>query len=247
MKPVAVEAVTLKYFNHAENDRLYVMVSPQLGKITARSHGDRRMAKLVAGHLAPWLRTRVLLRPGRAGWQIAEAETEQQYGHLATDVLARLHVLAELIDRYALPEEPDDGLWSAVVLANQLAVSDKLSRLGFVEALAKVATVVGLAPCLDVCVLSGEELGDGGLLGWSSLHGGVIGPSIMERDGDEHYKLSGPSAIKLLRLAGRPERLPNLNISDDVVSEAEWLLLDYFQTQLDRDLKSLPSLATVVQ
>ena len=67
MKPVAVEAVTLKYFNHAENDRLYVMVSPQLGKITARSHGDRRMAKLVAGHLAPWLRTPALLATAPSG------------------------------------------------------------------------------------------------------------------------------------------------------------------------------------
>lgn len=247
MKASAVEAVTLKTYDQGEYDRLYVMVSPQLGKITVRSPGDRRLTKLVAGHLAPWLLARVLLKPARAGWYLAEAETTQQYGRLAPTVLARLHVLAELIDRYALPEEPDEALWSAVRLANELAVADKLSRLGFVESLGKVAAAVGLEPCLDRCVISDEELGDGSVLGWSSVHGGVIGPSLMATEVETYYRLSNAASIKLLRLAVRPERIPNLIVEDDVVAEAEWLLLDYFQTQLDRDLKSLPSLVTVLQ
>lgn len=234
-------AVTLKAYDHGEYDRLYVMVTRELGKVTARSHGERRSSKLVAGHLSPWLLSQILLREGRAGWQINEAETSQQYGNLAGEVLGRLHVLAELIDRYSLPEEPDGALWQAVILANHLVVGDQLSRLGFVESLAKVSVAVGLSPHLETCVISGEDLSASKPIGWSSVLGGVVGPAAVAEAAGGFYRLTNATTIKLLRLAGRPARLPRLRVPEAAVIEAEWLLLDYFQVQLDRGLKSLAS------
>lgn len=245
MKARTTEAVVLKSYNQGEYDRLYLMVTREFGKVLALSHGDRRLTKLTAGHLLPFLHARVLLKQSPRGWQLAEAETAAEYGRVAGELLARLHIIAEIVDRFALPEEPDEELWQAVERTAELTAADRLSQLGFVEVLVKVAEAVGLMPRLGECVVSGRGLTEGGRLGWSSLQGGLVDlEAVGEAAAAEYYHLQYVETVKLLRLAGRISITRGLRVPDQVVREAEWLLLDYFQVQLARSLKSLPSLGS---
>jgi DNA repair protein RecO len=107
------EGIIIKKANLGEFDRLITIYSKDFGKIIVKAKAVRKNQAKLRGHLELFLRSHLMIAPGR-GWDIVTgAETIESFPYLHQHLssLAAAYYLAELIDQLIVGPEKDENIW----------------------------------------------------------------------------------------------------------------------------------------
>lgn len=231
------EAVILRRLDFGEADRIVVVFTPGRGKVETIAKGVRRITSRRAGHLEPLARTRLLLAQGRQLDVITQAEALDLFPNVRSDLerTAAGFYLAELVDRFTEPHQPNLNLYRHLV--EGLTLLDRGQDPDLVRRYfeLRLLDAVGFRPELYTCVECGRELRPV-TNHFSPAAGGVLCPDC----GGKNRPIS-VSALKVLRFiqsAPAFDRVARLRVQPGIMRELELLLRDYLRFLLERDLKS---------
>jgi DNA repair protein RecO (recombination protein O) len=112
-----VEAVVLRRWDYGEADRMLVLYTLQMGKLTAIAKGIRKPRSRKAGHLEPFTRTSLQLARGRDLMIVTQAETIDVHLPLRDDMLLTTYAayVVELMDRFTYEEGENRALYRTLI------------------------------------------------------------------------------------------------------------------------------------
>jgi DNA repair protein RecO (recombination protein O) len=231
------EGVVLRRVDFGEADRIIIVFTPGRGKLETIARGVRRLTSRRAGHLEPLTRTRLLLAQGRQLDVVTQAEALDLFPNVRSDLerTAAGFYLAELVDRFTEPQQPNVNLYRHLVtgltLLDQGHQADLVRR--YFEM--RLLDVVGFRPELYRCVECSRDLRPVTNY-FSPAAGGVL---CLDCGGRNRTVTVG--ALKVLRFiqsAPTYEQIARLRVPAGIMRELELLLRDYLRFLLERDLKS---------
>lgn len=243
MPSYTATGLVLHRLNTGETDKILTLYTREHGKLSVIAKSARKAGSRLSGATELFMETRFLLASGRSLEIVQQAEIQQSFPGIRTDLdkLTRATYLCELLDR--LTAESDtlqsvelyDLLLSALYLLQRATTyTDAIVHAYELHLLA----AIGYAPALENCVRCGEPL-NGRQVGFSPSLGGALCPADRYR-ADDAQSLSF-DGLKLLRLLAStaPELLLTLQPSPKVAAEVVRIMRWYIRYRTDRDLKSL--------
>lgn len=231
------EAVILRRIDLGEADRVIVIFTPGRGKVETIAKGVRRITSRRAGHLEPLTRARLLLAQGRQLDVITQAEALDLFPNLRADLgrTAAGFYLAELVDRFTEPQQPNPGLYRHLVEGLKLldlGQDPDLVRRYFELRLLDAA---GFRPELHRCLECGRELEPTANY-FSPASGGVLCPDCGGRN--RPVSVAALKVLRFIQSAPAYDQVARLRVRPGLMRELELLLRDYLRFLLERDLKS---------
>ncbi|MGB3765579.1 MAG: DNA repair protein RecO [Phormidesmis sp.] len=182
--------INLKAMPMNESDRLVTVLTKEWGLIRAIAPGSRKHKSRLGGRSGLFVVNELLLIKGKSIDKIVQAETQQTFPKLSTD-LARLtasQYLAEIALSQALSDQPQEELY--YLLLEHLKRIEAASRPNILPCLTQATfhllALAGVAPEVFRCALSRApleiELGNPDWkVGFSITSGGVVKPAEIEK------------------------------------------------------------------
>ncbi len=231
------EGVILRRLDFGEADRIVVVFTPGRGRVETIAKGVRRITSRRAGHLEPLTRARLLLAQGRQLDVITQAEALDLFPNLRSDLVrtAAGFYLAELVDRFTEPQQPNPGLYRHLVEGLKLldlGQDPDLVRRYFEL---RLLDAVGFRPELFRCLECGRELKPTTNY-FSPAGGGVRCPDCGGRN--RPVSVGALKVLRFIQSAPAYDRVARLRVQPGLMREVELLLRDYLRFLLERDLKS---------
>jgi len=111
--PYKTEGIIIKRRNLGDYDRLLTVYTKDFGKILIKAKSVRKNHSKLRGHLELFLRSHLMIAPGRGFDIVTGAETIESYPLLHGDLpsLATAHYLSELTDKLVSGSEKDINIW----------------------------------------------------------------------------------------------------------------------------------------
>ncbi|MFH1347039.1 MAG: DNA repair protein RecO [Spirochaetota bacterium] len=125
MKEFLTEALVLDIEDSAEFDKIINLYTKELGRVSARARGARKITSKLTGHLQPLDFTRVRLIE-KNGFQVADALTFKKMERIP-ESLATVKFVKEM----TFELQPDRNLWNLLKKNIKISKKDLLSVLGF--------------------------------------------------------------------------------------------------------------------
>lgn len=127
------DAIVLKRKDFREKDRLVTFFTSDHGKLVAQAVGSRKAESKLAGHLEPFLYTRIMIANGRRLDKVAGSVTMNTFKHLRTNLIgiSLSAYLCEMVDMFTKENERD--LTTFMLLHAALSSVDERIRDGQVS------------------------------------------------------------------------------------------------------------------
>lgn len=133
MKEFLTEALVLDSENLAEYDKIINLYTKNLGRISAKAKGARKITSKLIGHLQPLDFTRVrLIKKG--GFQIVDALSFKKI-----ERTSKSFTIIQFIKEMTPELQPDNELWTLLKKKKEISIKDLLGFLGFDPAFAECA------------------------------------------------------------------------------------------------------------
>lgn len=233
------EAIVLRRRDFAEADRLLTLLTPTRGKIQAVAKGVRKSQSRKAGHVEPFMRTKMLFARGRNLDLITQAELIDAFRPLREDLIRATYAnhVVELLDRFTAQNDSHPQLYSllAEALGWLAETNDLLLTARYYEL--RLLSLVGYQPQLFHCVSCKAVVEPQGQF-FSAGLGGALCPNC-ERADPSAQSIS-LSTLKLLRfLQTRSYGAASaLRVRRSLHTELETIMHQYIQHHLERGLQS---------
>lgn len=233
------EAIVLRRRDFGEADRLLTLLTPNYGKIRAIAKGARKSSSRKAGHLEPFMRTRMLFARGRSLDLITQAELVDAYRPLREDLVRSTYAghAVELLDQFTAENDAQPELYA--LLAEALGwlseTQDLLLIARYYEL--RLLGLVGFQPRLFQCVGCGMVIEPEDQF-FSAELGGILCPGCQPADGKAQSISLG--ALKLLRFLQTRSygTIKVLRVRRELHAEVETIMHRYVQHLLERRLQS---------
>jgi DNA repair protein RecO (recombination protein O) len=240
-RSIRTEGIILRRRDFGESDRLLVIFSRKLGRISAIAKGARKPSSKIAGHLELFMRCSFLISRGRNLHLITQAETLESYDHLRKD-LSGIGVgsyVVELVDAVTYEEGSNLKLYDLLVATLQALDSrlDPAVILHYFEL--HLLDLSGFRPELFICVECGKQIVEEDQY-LSGQLGGVVCPSCLQRVSGADIKPVSARILKYLRHFQRStmEELVSLKIPDGLKKGVEEVIRYYLDHTLEGSLNS---------
>jgi DNA repair protein RecO (recombination protein O) len=236
---IRVEAIILQHSDWGEADRILRLFTREHGKLRAIAKGARKMKSRKAGHLEPFMRSRLMLAKGRDMWIVTQAEVLDQYPSLREDLQATATAayVIELLDRLTYEEGPNWQLFDLVskTLDRLVAQTDPFVPVHYYEM--RILDLTGYRPLLFECASCRKEIKAEDQF-FSAELGGVLCPSCGARKADS--RMISMDALRYMRHFQRSSYAEALRAdpSPNVRQEVETILNHYLTYLLERGLNS---------
>jgi len=238
-----LEAVVLRHNDWGEADRMLVLYTLELGKLSAIAKGVRKPRSRKAGHLEPFTRVNLLLARGREIPIITQAETVEAYLPLSEDLVRTTCAayVVELIDRFSFEEGEHRALYHLLTdtLARLCQPNDLDLVLRYYEL--RLLDLVGFRPQLFNCANCGNEIQPQDQY-FSAALGGVLCPTCGSQIANA--RPISISALKYLRHFQRSNfaEAARASLSVSLHREIEAIMQYYLTFLLERNLNTPPFL-----
>jgi len=224
-------AIVLKKYDVGETDRLYVFMTREAGKVTAKGIGVRKPNAKLAGHLETGMLSSIVIMKRRGMGRITSAIAEKIYipHDISFEVSHSIFQVLLLFDKLVEENDRDEKLFSLLnffLNTTQMLLEKKkedriqIIRLGFVF---QFLSHLGGSPEIQRCVLCNKKIVQGEIF-ISVDHGGVL-CAHCQRERVHAQRISSES-IKILRLfhANTLESLMKLQLTKEQEKNVQRIL-----------------------
>jgi DNA repair protein RecO (recombination protein O) len=238
-RTLRVEAIILQHSDWGEADRILRLYTREQGKLRAIAKGARKMKSRKAGHLEPFMRSRLMLAKGRDMWIVTQAELIEAYSSMRENLesTARMAYVIELLDRLTYEEGQN---WQLFDLASNTLTrlsenSDSFVPIHYYEM--RILDLTGYRPLLFECASCRKPIKAEDQF-FAAEVGGVLCPSCGARTAGS--RMISMDALRYLRHFQRSSYAEALRAdpSEKTRSEVEAILNYYLTYLLERGLNS---------
>lgn len=234
-RAVLTEAIVLKGRDYSEADRILILFTRELGKISAIAKSVRKPKSSLRAATQLFAYSRLSVLPGRGLATITQGETIDSLWSLREDLdkIAYASYFAELVD-CILPEgKPQQKLFILLEAVYTLldAVEDYELIARYFEL--KLLAMLGYKPQLSACAVCGRSL-TGGVFSLSPAKGGIVCRSC-DRDFMASVPMSNGAIATMDRMLKQElSKWFNLKVSPEFRKEIEAGVSAYMEYYLER-------------
>ncbi len=238
-RTLRVEAIILQHSDWGEADRILRLYTREQGKLRAIAKGARKLKSRKAGHLEPFMRSRLMLAQGRDMWIVTQAELIEPYDPLRQNLesTARMAYVIELLDRLTYEEGQNWQLFDLVssTLSRLVEQADPFVPIHYYEM--RILDLTGYRPLLFECASCRKKIKAEDQF-FSAELGGVLCPSCGARTAGS--RLISMDALRYLRHFQRSSYAEALRADPPAKTrtEVESILNYYLTYLLERGLNS---------
>ena len=230
------EAVVLSVRDLGEADRLAVLFSREIGKISAAAYGARRPRSRFAGAVQSFAQVSLSLIPGRTLDTIGQCEVKRSFRELREDIQLMTYAafLTELVSELWPDRSPEPSAYD-VLMGSLSLLSERNPRLVSLAAAWQLLALAGFHPEYERCVACGQVL----ILPafFDSCAGGGVCPTC-EHDGLQPLDDAVCGFIdRLLNVNG--QQPPQFKVTGAALLQAEKILIEFIAHRIERPLKSI--------
>jgi DNA repair protein RecO (recombination protein O) len=238
-RTLKVEAIILQHSDWGEADRILRLFTREQGKLRAIAKGARKMQSRKAGHLEPFMRSKLVLAKGHDLWIVTQAELIEPYSKLRENLesTARVAYVIELLDRLTYEEGQNWQLYDLVVKTLDRLTSnpDPFVPIHYYEM--RILDLTGYRPLLFECANCRKEIKAEDQF-FSAELGGVLCPSCGARTTGS--RMISMDALRYLRHFQRSSYTEAMRAdpTEKTRAEVETILNYYLTFLLERGLNS---------
>ena len=232
---IAVQGIVLSSMPIGEADRRILLLTKELGKISAFSRGARRPTSSMIGAARPFAFGTFYLHNGRSAYTVQKAEISEYFEDLVLDVEKSAYGMAfmELAGYFSRENEDGTAALSLLYYALRALRAGKIPG-ALIQTIyeCRMLTENGLFPDFSVCPKCGKPLKEG-----------VFLPALMQpvcrdcaKEASE-YPLQGSTVYAFQYIRTAPLRtLFGFNVSDSVLRELRAVAEILLRRNTDRPL-----------
>lgn len=235
------EAIVLRSRVYGEADRILVLYTKEVGKLSAIAKGVRKTTSRLRGAVQLFNHTQLVLYTGKTLDTVTQGEAEEQFSYLEQDLelFTAASYCAELVDRLTPDREPQPRVFY-LILSTLRALKDGNPELVARVFELKLLDILGYRPRLNGCVMGDHPVaGEGAQQVWFSIErGGVLCPACAQ-----HCKEAIPLSPAVISVMGYILRSPlnqavKAKISPKILREMAALLQRFLTYHGDVKLQS---------
>jgi DNA repair protein RecO (recombination protein O) len=240
-RSVRTEGVVLRRRDYGESDRILVIFTKKLGRVSGIAKGARKPSSKISGHLELFSRSSFLISRGRNLHLITQAETLDSYDHLREDLsgIGLGSYIVELVDAVTTEEGSNVKLYDLLILTLQSLDSSQDPGIirHFFEL--QLLGLSGFRPEFFICVECGESVTEQDQYLSGEL-GGVVCPNCIRGVGGADFRQVSARILKYLRHFQRSnlQDLFSLKLAPDLQKDLEEAIQYYLNHTLEGRLKS---------
>ena len=240
-RSIRTEGIVLRRRDFGESDRILVLFTRKLGRVSVIAKGSRKPSSRMAGHLELFMRSTFLVSRGRNLHILTQAETIEPYEELRKNLLGvglGAYVI-ELIDAVTYDEGSNLKLYDLLVSTLELLAAgadpDIMVRYFELHAL----DLVGFRPELFRCVECKKEIIEQNQFLSGELGGVVCPDCALGIVGGGIHPLTS-RVLKYLRHIQRSalQDLLSLDVPSEIKEGLERILQYYLEHTLEKHLNS---------
>lgn len=241
MGVVTTEGIVLRYADYKESDRLIVLLSPELGKLTVSARGARKpKSRLLAGAQLFCCANYQLFRFNDT-YTMSQVDLLDSFFNIRNDInkFAYAAYMMNLAEEAAAPNERADKLYQIVFESLKLFDVGEIHPQDITHAFEiKLVDMLGYRPVLENCSLCESSCENNNCV-FNFVSGGLLCESCKSTQASNSLYIS-LSSIKTMRhmLSLETQRLHVLKVSKKVRAELESILPHYIEYVLDKSMKS---------
>lgn len=240
-RSIRTEGVILRRRDYGESDRILVIFTRKMGRISGIAKGSRKPSSKIAGHLELFMRSSFLISKGRNLHLITQAEVIQSYDSLRQELkgIGQGSYIVELVDAVTYEEGSNLKLYDLLITTLDALDSGQDPAIITHYFELHLLGLVGFQPEFFICVECGEEIVDQDQYISGEL-GGVVCPTCIHKVGGVDIRAVPARILKYLRHFQRSslQELIPLEISRDVKEGLEDLTHYYLTHTLEKHLNS---------
>lgn len=241
MAIIRTRGIVIRRVNFGEADRILTILTSDRGKIRVVAKGVRRSRAKLAGWLDMFADNELELAEGRNLDIVTSAVKVQSSFAKASEDLRQtglMFYLCELVDKLLEETHEVAGVFPLLLETLTAIVENQIPLLitkTYFEI--KLLTILGFAPELYRCVVSGRELEAQDELYFSHLLGGVF---CEGKNQDDFAPKISKDGVKLLRLLQRYplDAVLKIKVSDETTQEISSLMSEFVEYVTDQRIKS---------
>jgi len=237
--------IVLRTLDYLESDRIVVLLTEDVGKITGIAKGARKSRIRFANALEPFTHLSLILsqKKGSRMAFIEEAAIIHHYPGIRTNLEKTLTAsyFMELIDQFLWEEKPSSPVLD--LLCEYLTLMEK-NQLGgnfvrFFEL--RFLRLIGYEPVLDRCTICAIPLQSFSSCGFSPSSGGIQCPRCIEQRNTTDIIPTSVGTIRTLLLEKNslPQLMERIIMTEQCAYECRRLLYGFIRHLLGKELKSL--------
>jgi len=240
-RSIRTEGIVLRRRDFGESDRILVVFTKKLGRISGIAKGARKPSSKISGHLELFSRSSFLVSRGRNLQLITQAETITAFDHLRKDLygIGLGSYVVELVDAVTMEEGSNVRLYE-LLLTTLKALDSGLDPAIIIHNFElQMLGLTGFQPEFFICVECGEAIKEQDQYLSGEL-GGVICPQCIQSVGRARYRPVSARTLKYLRHFQRSilEDLLSLQIPSDLQINLEDSIGYYLSHTLEGRLNS---------
>jgi len=240
-RSIRTEGIILRRRDFGESDRILVLFTRKLGRISGIAKGSRKPTSKISGHLELFMRSSFLISRGRNLHLITQAEVLDSFDKLRENLkgIGQGSYIVELVDAVTFEEGSNLNLYELLLTALKALDSgeDPAIITHFFEL--HLLGLVGFQPEFFICVECGKKITEQDQYISGEL-GGVVCPSCVKSNSGASIRPVSARILKYLRHFQRSslQELMALKIPTDVKKGLEEVILYYLTHTLEGHLNS---------
>ena len=240
-RSVRTEGIILRRKDFGESDRILVVFTRKLGRISGIAKGARKPSSKIAGHLELFMRSSFLISRGRNLHLITQAEVLESYDSIRENLIGigLGSYIVELVDSVTYDEGSNLKLYDLLLTTlNALDAGDDPGIVVHYFEL-HLLGLVGFQPEFFICVDCGKKISEQDQF-LSGALGGVVCPTCAGNVRGADIRPVSSRILKYLRHFQRSslQELLTLTISDDIQKGLEDIIRYYLTHVLESHLNS---------
>lgn len=246
-RTLRTQAIVLRRVEYGEADLILTLLTPQHGKISAIARAARRPGAKASGHVELYSLSDMLLAHGTSLYLITQVDLVNPFLAIGDNLERMVYAshFVELIDRFTVDDQENRLAFDLLVRGlGWLCDPETDLRLASRYFEFRLLTIMGYAPSVFECVISGDELAAHDQF-YSVADGGVVS---YEHVDNASGLISLPlGAFKVLRHFSRHrwDGAKGLELSAATHAVLERVLLDTLAYLLERQLQSIAFLKRI--
>ncbi len=240
-RSVRTEGIILRRRDFGESDRILVLFTRKLGRISGIAKGSRKPSSKIAGHLELFMRSSFLISRGRNLHLITQAEVIDSFDSLRADLpgIGQGSYIVELVDAVTYEEGSNLNLYDLLVTTLKALNSgdDQTIITHYFEL--HLLGLVGFQPEFFICVECGKKITEQDQFISGEL-GGVVCPGCVSKVSGADIRPVSARILKYMRHFQRSslQELMVLDLSTDVKKGLDEVIQYYLTHTLEGHLNS---------